>query len=181
MKKLLPRTVISLCAIALFAQANASEADVYINQNIGFNVEGYNYNQPALPCDIDKSLVELIINKSKKESIDMEAVITTEKIHNGKIPVISIDIEQLVLSKDHIYGKQTDFNLPKLQITVGIIKGEDLQTAKHTCAVASTSSEHIMHTDVVKYNQAGVSICGEAQKCLDDLSADVVQWLKPQL
>ncbi|TYK66529.1 hypothetical protein [Colwellia echini] len=181
MNILLSLTVINLWAIALITQANASEADVYINQNIGFNVEGYNYNQPALPCDIDKSLVELIIKKSKQQNIEIEAVTTTEKIHNGKIPVVSIDIEQLVLSKDHIYGKITDFNLPKLQITAGIIKGEDIQTAKHTCAVASTSSEHIKPTDVVKYNQPGVSICGEAQKCLEDLSKDVVQWLKPQL
>lgn len=44
---------------------NATEIKplVYLNKNIGFNIEGYNYQQPALPCDTDKKLVGLLKKK----------------------------------------------------------------------------------------------------------------------
>jgi len=105
---------------------------------------------------------------------------TKDKLENGTVPVVLIDILQLVLGKSHIYGEASNFNLPKIQINTGILKGNDLQTAKQTCLVA-ISSEHEMPTSTVTFDNPGVTICGEAQKCLNDLSEDVVEWLKPQL
>lgn len=180
-RTMLPITLLSLILITPYVSANDKNSAVYINKNVGFNIEGYSYKQPALPCDVDNKLVELIVEKSNATNIKMESVATKEKIQNGKIPVVYIDIEQLALSKEHVYGESNLYNLPKMQITTGILQGKELETAKHTCAVASTSSEHIMPTDVVEYDNLGITVCSEAQKCLEDLSKDVVEWLKPQL
>lgn len=160
--------------------ASESKPVVYVNQNMGFNIEGYQYNQPALPCDVDKRLAELLVKKGEKANLDIQAINSKEKIENGSIPVVLIDFEQLTLTESHNYGNDANFNLPKIQITAGLLKNEDLQTAKHTCAIAF-SSPSSLKSDIVKFDNPGVSICTEAQKCLEDLSTDVVDWLKPQI
>lgn len=181
MKKLLCITLICFCGITSSINAKESEPLVYINKDIGFNVEGYDYKQPALPCDVDKNLVNLLVKRSQKSHINMVAVEGKEKVQNGTVPVVLIDIEQLVLDESHNYGKSTNSNLPKIQITAGILNGKDIQTTKHTCAIATTSSNLLMTTDKVVYHRPVGDICTEAKKCLEDLSKDVVEWLKPQV
>ena len=180
MKKLLQITLIGLCALSSNLQADETKPLVYINKNIGFNVDDYKYDQPSFPCDIDKNLVELIISQGDKSDINMESVGTADKIKNGTIPVVLIDIEKLVLGEDHKYGETGISNLPKIQITAGILKGEDLQTAKHTCAIA-TLNNPIFSTDIITDNRAPVAKCEAVNKCLKDISKDVVEWLKPQV
>lgn len=181
MKNFIHITLISLCAFTTTINAKETEVDVYINQNVGFNVEGYDYKQPALPCDIDKSLVDFVVEKSKSADIHMQAVTSKDKVQNGIIPVVLIDIEQLVLGDEHNYGESTNSNLPKIQITAGVLKGKAIQTAKHTCAIASTANNLLLPTDKITYHIPPGSVCAEAQKCLKDLSKDVVEWLKPQV
>ena len=180
MKKLLCVTLLSLCAAMPSANAQESKSLVYVNKNMGFNVEGFQYNQPVLPCNVDKRLVELLIVKGKNAKLDIEAIESKEKIENGTIPVVLIDFEQLALGENHSYGTEANFNLPKIQITAGVLKNNKLQTAKHTCAIAALAPSSLP-TDVVKFDHPGVSICAEAQKCLEDLSTDIVGWLKPQV
>lgn len=181
MKTLLYITLLSLCMVnATTLHAKDSNPLVYVNKHVGFNIEGYNYKQPALPCDVDKRLVELLVKKADNADIDMQIVDSKEKVENGDVPVVLIDFEQLTLGEDHNYGTEANFNFPKIQINAGVLKNQELQTAKHTCAIA-LSTPSVMPTDVVKYNVPAVSICTEAQKCLEDLSTDVVDWLKPQV
>lgn len=179
MKTLIYIALMSLCAFT--TSASETKPLVYINKNVGFNVEGYDYKQPALPCDIDNNLVNLLIKKGNKSSLNMEAVESKEKVRNGTVPVVLIDIEQLVLGEEHNYGEATNSNLPKIQITAGLLKGKDLQTTKHTCAIATTQNELLMPTDKVTYNLPAGSVCIAAQKCLEDISKDIVTWLKPQV
>lgn len=181
MKKILQVTLIGLCTFTASVSAMDKSSSVYINKGIGFNIEGYNYEQPALPCDVDKKLVELVIAKGNKANLNIEAVETEEKIKNGIVPVVLIDIDELALSKDHNYGVGANHLLPKIKITAGVLKGEDLQTAKHTCVVARTEHNSTMQGDIVKYNNMNVSMCSEVQKCLEGLSKDVVEWLEPQV
>jgi hypothetical protein len=48
-----------LCPLLSFAAPESAPGDakaplVYINQNIGFNVKGYNYKQSEFPCNSQK-------------------------------------------------------------------------------------------------------------------------------
>lgn len=180
MKKLIPITLICLCTFSSNIQANDTKPLVYINKNIGFNVDDYKYQQPSFPCDIDKNLVDLMISQSDKSDLKMQSVETADKIKNGTIPVVLIDIEKLVLGEEHKYGETSNSNLPKIQITAGILKGEVLQTAKHTCAIA-TLRDPVLFTDVIVNDRPPVAKCEAVNRCLKDISKDVVEWLKPQV
>lgn len=175
-----------LCPLLAVADSKSAPLDakaplVYINQNIGFNVEGYKYTQSAFPCDIDKVLVSNLVDQAKRDGIRLEPVGTADKILNGVIPVVAIDIEQLVLGDEkRQFGTKQSNPLPKVQVTVALIKGKDnMVTAKHTCAIM-TLNEFTPSTDVLDLG-TGVTVCSATRKCLKDLSKDVVEWVSPQL
>lgn len=180
MIKLIHITLISLCVFTTSIHANEKKPLIYINKNIGFNVDDYKYDQPAFPCKIDENLVDLLIDESNKSDIKMESVETADKIRNGTIPVVLIDIEKLVLGEEHKYGEKANSNLPKIQITAALLKGQDMQTAKHTCAIPIVN-DSLMLTDVITYNRPAVAKCDAVSKCLEDISKDVVEWVKPQV
>ena len=163
-------------------QRNSAAPLVYVNQNLGFNVKGYKYKQSEFPCDIDKVLVSNLVEDSKSGGINMEPVSTADKILNGTIPVLAIDIEQLVLGDEkRQFGTKQRSNLPKVQVTVALIKGkDDIVTAKHTCAIM-TLNEFSPSTDVLDLGSTGVTVCSATRKCLKDLSKDVVNWMSPQV
>lgn len=163
------------------APLGANAPLVYVNQNIGFNVKGYKYKQSEFPCEIDKVLVSNLVERAQGDGIRLEAVATTDKIRNGVIPVLAVDIEQLVLGgKERQYGVKQDMSLPKVQITVALIKGEDMVTAKHTCAIM-TLNEFSPSTNVLDLGNTGTTVCSATRKCLRDLSKDVVEWMSPQV
>jgi hypothetical protein len=175
-----------LCPLSVFAAPESAPQDakeplVYINQNIGFNVKGYKYKQSEFPCDIDKVLVSNLVEQAKSDGIRLEPVATADKILNGVVPVVAIDIEQLVLgNEERQFGTKQTNTLPKVQVTVALIKGkDDMVTAKHTCAIM-TLNEFTPSTDVVDLG-SGVTVCSATRKCLRDLSKDVVEWVSPQL
>ncbi len=172
------RAIIS--ALALSSAVAHAEPQAYINENFGFNVKGYNYTQSEFPCDIDKNLVALLLERGKKEGLNLEAARTADKIRNGVIPVIAIDVEQLVLgSKEHVYGADPHSTLPKVQVTAAVIKGDELVTAKHTCAIA-TLNQLTPSSNVLDLGTTG-TICSVTRRCLRDLSKDIINWAAPQL
>ena len=155
---------------------------VYINKNFGFNVKGFKYKQSEFPCDIDKVLVSALVDSSRKEDIRLEPVSTAAKINNGVIPVLAIDIEQLVLGdQQHQFGTKQTSTLPKVQITAALVKNKaSIVTAKHTCAIMSLN-EFTPSTDVLDLGSNGVTVCDATKKCLQDLSKDVIGWIEPQI
>lgn len=168
-----------LASVSVWA---AEPADAYINQNIGFNVPGYKYAQSEFPCNVDKMLVEGITKRGTKEGITIEPVSTADKIQNGVIPVIAIDIEQMILGneKDAQFGTKSDVGLPKLQVMAAVVKGNDIVTAKHTCAIVSLR-EFTPSSDVLDMGTPGVTYCKAMRKCIRELSKDLVDWAEPQL
>lgn len=175
-----------LCSVSTVGAPESAPLDakaplVYINQNIGFNVKGYKYKQSEFPCDIDKVLVSNIVDQAKRDGIRIEPIGTADKILNGVIPVVAIDIEQLVLgSEERQFGTKQSNTLPKVQVTVALIKGkDDMVTAKHTCAIM-TLNEFTPSTNVLDLGN-GVTVCSATRKCLKDLSKDVVEWVSPQV
>ncbi len=155
---------------------------VYVNQNVGFNVKGYKYKQSEFPCNIDKVLVSNLVDRASASGIRMEPVATADKIMNGVVPVLAIDVEQLVLGGDkRQFGTKRSSNLPKVQVTVAMIKGkDDMVTAKHTCAIM-TLNEFTPSTNVMDLGGNGVTVCSATEKCLKDLSKDVVEWMSPMV
>ncbi len=180
---LIPVLVCPALAVAApeSAPLDAKAPLVYINQNIGFNVKGYKYKQSEFPCDIDKVLVSNLVDQAKSDGIRLEPVGTADKILNGVVPVVAIDIEQLVLGNEtRQFGTKQNNPLPKVQVTVALIKGKDnMVTAKHTCAIM-TLNEFTPSTSVLDLG-SGVTVCSATRKCLKDLSKDVVEWVSPQL
>lgn len=179
MKAIATTLLTALLAGNINAWAGEQDPKVYINQHLGFNVPGYKYTQSEMPCDIDKKLVEYLITDGRKSSLSMESVSTAEKIRNGVIPVLAMDIEQLVLSKDFRFGDRSDHPLPKVQITAAIIKGKEMETAKHTCAIA-TLNEFTPNSNILDLGTT-ISVCGATHKCLKDLSKDIIEWVAPQV
>ncbi len=172
-----------LLAIAATEQPLKADAPlVYVNQNFGFNVKGYKYAQAEYPCNIDKVLVENLISRAKSEGIRLEAISTIDKIQNGVIPILAIDVEQLVLgNQERQFGTKQDSSLPKVQITAAFVKNKDsFVTAKHTCAIA-TLSEFSPTSDITDLGSNGVTICSATRKCLRELSKDVMEWVAPQV
>lgn len=168
-----------LASVSVWA---AEPVDAYINQNVGFNVPGYKYTQSEFPCNVDKMLVEGITKRGAKEGITIEPVSTVDKIQNGVIPVIAIDIEQMILGneKDEQFGTKSDVGLPKLQVMAAVVKGNDMVTAKHTCAIV-TLREFTPSSDVLDMGTPGITYCRAMRKCIRELSKDVVDWAEPQL
>lgn len=168
------------CLISASAWA-VEPTNAYINQNIGFNVPGYKYTQSEFPCKVDKVLVEEITKRGAKEGIHIEPVTTIDKIQNGVIPVIAIDIEKMVLGNDKAsqFGTSTG-DLPMMQVTAAIVKGSDVITAKHTCAIVNLN-EFTPSTNVLDLGTPGVTYCKGMRKCIRELSKDVVDWAGPQL
>jgi hypothetical protein len=168
--------------LSLCASAAVAAPQVYLNKNLGFNVEGYKYDQAEFPCDIDNVLIKSLTKRSKSAGIEMEVVSTVDKISNGVIPVLAIDIEQLVLNEKFRFGAKSSSNLPRVQVTAALITGtgkDGVVTAKHSCAIATlnefTPSSNVMDLGTV------ATVCSATRKCLNDLSKDIVQWVAPQL
>ncbi len=167
---------------ASLAQSSDATPDIYLNQNLGFNVEGYNYAQSEFPCEINTTLVNKIVERATEKGIRMEAAGTADKLLNGKVPVLAIDIEALALGSDFTFGTETRSNLPSVKVTAGLIDEKlpgGAVTAKHSCAIATlnqlTPSSNIMDLGTTH------TMCSAAHKCLNDLSNDIVEWVSPQL
>ncbi len=182
-----PLLILALaCPLMAFAESKPAPLDakaplVYVNQNLGFNVKGYKYKQSEFPCEIDKVLVGNLVDQARADGITLEPVSTADKIRNGTIPVLAIDIEQLVLGDaKRQFGTKQSSNLPKVQVTVALIKGDDMVTAKHTCAIM-TLNEFTPSTNVLDLGSTGTTVCSATRKCLGDLSKDVVDWMAPQV
>lgn len=174
---LLP-TLLAFCLIGLETQANQTP-EIYLNQNLGFNIPGFNYQQSEYPCEMDKVLVINLAERSKKEGIDMQPTGDPDKILNGTIPVLAIDVEELVLSKNFRFGSKSKSNLPRVKVTAALIKGQDGKdtvTAKHSCAIA-TLNEFTPSSDILDMGTTA-TVCKATQKCLRELSKDIVQWVE---
>ncbi len=182
LKLTLGTLTLSTLVVAPSVLASGEPTLVYLNQNIGFNVKGYKYEQSQFPCDIDKVLVQRLTEQAKTRGIQLEPVATADKILNGVIPVVAIDVEQLVLGgKERQFGTKQVSPLPKVQVTAALVKGKDqIVTAKHTCAIM-TLNEFTPSSNVLDLGSNGVTTCAATRKCLKDLSKDVVDWVIPQL
>lgn len=179
---LITLSLLTSVSFSLMATADTKEPLVYLNQNIGFNVPGYSYKQSEFPCDIDKVLVRRLVEQAKKEGIQLEPVGSANKILNGVVPVVAIDIEQLVLGDGkRQFGTRKSNPLPKVQVTAALIKGKDnMVTAKHTCAIM-TLNEFTPSSNILDMGHSGTTVCSATRKCLNDLSRDVIEWVSPQL
>lgn len=175
------RYLVAACTLAVLppSHANNNSVNLYINQNIGFNVEGYKYTQKSFPCKLDQVLVGHLLEESQQRQLNAEAVATADKINNGVIPVLALDVEQLVLTEEVQYGPKSSHPLPKVQVMAALVKGEKSVTAPHMCAITTlsefTSSSNILDMGTV------ATVCTAVNRCLQRLSDDVVDWLEPQL
>ncbi|MDO3381504.1 hypothetical protein [Gilvimarinus algae] len=163
----------------------ANKPDIYLNENIGFNVEGYKYAQEEFPCEVDKLLVEKILERGQEQQLNIQATNAQGDIYNQGIPVMAIDIEALVLGSDeHSYGTRSHSNLPSVKVTAALIDtsrfSEGFVQARQSCAIA-TLNEFNPSSNVLDLGSGGVTVCGAIEKCVSDLGKDVVKWAGSQL
>ena len=184
----LQHCLLLLCAIG-FSSGIWAESEsplIYINENLGFHVEGYNYSQSEFPCDLDKSLVEQIIQRGAEENLRVEPVNTKEKLQNGRITVLAIDIESLVLgSEEFTFGTRSDSKLPHVGVTAALIAEhlpEGFSAAEHSCSILSPNDLTPSSGSVLDMGTYGKTVCSVIRdKCLNRLSKDIVQWMLPQV
>lgn len=178
--KRLPLFALILTGLAWACRA---ETDVYVNRHIGFDVAGYNYQQKEYPCDIDRRLIEHLIEQGPGQQIRYIATDGRDDIYNKGIPVLAIDINALVLNKEHVYGTRAHSHLPRVKITSVLIEkkrfAEGYVQAQQRCAIATlnelTPSSSVLDLGV------NSTICGAVDKCLLDLSEEVTDWVSTEL
>ena len=174
---------LACCSTSVWSESEATL--IYINENLGFHVEGYNYNQSEFPCDLDKSLVEQVIQRGAKENLRIEPVNTQEKLRNGRIPVLAIDIESLILgSEEFTFGTRSESKLPHVGVTVALFAEhlpEGFSAAEHSCSIL-TPNDLVPSSSVLDMGTYGHTVCSVIRtKCLNRLSKDIVQWVLPQI
>lgn len=164
-------------------RTTARPAQIYLNENLGFNIEGYNYAQEQLPCEIEKTLVLSLLERAEKQGLAMQAVNTADKIRAGDIPVLAIDIEGLALgSEEFTFGMKSNSKLPAVKVTAALIHATEpnsVVTASHSCGFSSLR-EFTPSSNVLDMGTAH-TVCSATHKCLNDLSNDIVEWLVPLL
>jgi hypothetical protein len=172
--------IVFLLCVSMVSVADDSKPLVYLNKNIGFNALGFKYNQKSFPCDIDKSLITGLVEQSKKRKIPLEVIGTREKVRNGTIPVLSVDVEQLVLAKKgHNYGTKKNGSLPMIRTTAAILKGKNLITTKNICTFANLR-EFTPSSDVLDLGTT-TTVCQALRRCAKDLSKDIMTWTVTEL
>lgn len=176
MKKILLASSLCIFTSTSFANAEPMQQKLYINKNLGFNIAGFKYTQSEIPCEIDQQLVAMLTEEAKNKGINAEPVSTAAKIRNGVIPVLAIDIEELVLNKDFKFGSKTRSNLPQIKVTAGIFNSDAIQTQEHSCSIATlnelTPSSNVLDMGTV------TTVCSAMHKCLKDLSKDIAAWVE---
>ncbi len=161
-------------------QVAAAPGKVYLNEKVGFNVKGYKYSQKKFPCEVDVKLVVSLLDQGKKQNIPMELVGTPEKLRNGVIPVLAVDVEQLALGKEGFnYSRSKNNSLPMIQVTAAIISGGNLVSSKHTCAFASLN-DFTPSSSVLDLGTS-TTVCGALRKCAGDLGKDIMTWAGSEL
>lgn len=185
MKHLTPISILALMVAAPFATAATLSADaplIYVNENFGFNVKGYKYQQSEIPCKIDKNLVASLIEKGAEENIRIEAVKTAEKIRSKKASVLLIDIDGLILGgSKHSYGMKKSNDLPSIKVTAALVdNAKNTHTLEsHQCSIMALHEFSPSSSILDMGNTA--TVCSATRKCIKDLSKDLIKWLKPQL
>jgi len=165
--------------------AESGKPLIYINENLGFNVKGYNYNQSEYPCDIDKVLVKEIVERGGKSNLRIEPTSSADKLHSGKAPVLAIDVESLALGDEEFtFGTRSDSKMPSVGVTAALIADhlpEGLNSDKHHCSIVN-SNDLVPNSSVLDMGTYGYTVCDAVQKkCLNHLSQDIVDWILPQL
>lgn len=174
--------IVSLVSVNAVAQTK----EVYLNRDIGFNVKGYKYNQEELPCEVDKYLVEDLVERGKKQDLNFTTVGTGDKIDKPNAPVLAIEIDSLSLGKEGFnFGRRgADNVLPAVKVTAALIRGEDQGgnvLAKHSCAILHVNEVSPGSSGILDMGTYGVTVCDATKKCLRELNNDVVDWVKPQV
>lgn len=170
--------------LSLAAWAETKPPQLYVNENLGFNVEGYDYAQSEYPCDLDKILVNNIVERASASGFHTEAAGTADKLHSSGAPVLAIDIDALVLgSEEFTFGTRSHSHLPSVRVTVALIKDDipdGFTTARHSCSIA-TLNELSPSSNILDLGAYGTTVCSATRRCLGRLSKDIVQWVTPQL
>lgn len=184
MKYLTPISILALTLAAPFVTAASLSADaplIYVNENFGFNVKGYKYEQSEIPCEIDKNLVASLIERGAEKNIRIEAVKTADKIRSKKVPVLLVDIDGLILGGKHSYGMKKSNDLPSIKITTALVNNaKNTHTLEsHQCSIMALHEFSPSSSILDMGNTA--TVCSATRKCVKDLSKDLVEWLKSQL
>lgn len=175
MRNLLPSLfLLSVYSAAVFA--NVAEARYYLNPHVGFDVEGFNYQQKQFPCRADSVLIERFEKRAGEYGIVFDTLHKPAKpLHNYQ-PLIAIDVTELVLTDDVAYGKNPQHPLPKMAINLAIVNGDDRVISKQSCAISSLS-EFTSSSDILDMGTV-TTVCGALERCIGRLAKDSLQWIK---
>lgn len=163
--------LVAACSSTSTVSGNAKT--VYINENVGFAVKGYSYEQDGLVCDIDKYLVTALVDKAAAKNINL----VRTKVVSQQGPLLALDIESLVLGQNERAYIGNNAVEPKIGVAAGLlIKGRapELTAISQQCVAFSDQM-------ALSNAAAGGSNCSSLNKCARRMSGDIIDWLAPQI
>lgn len=183
MKIILDKQVLCSLIIATLIPSYVHAApDMYLNENLGFNVKGYNYKQNEFPCKVDKLIVKQTLKRAKKKDWKIEATGTSDKIYGSGLPVLAMDINGLILgSEEHTYGAKSSTNLPSVRVTAAIIDKkypDGLITEDLMCAIGELQDLAPPTSSVMDLGVPSKTVCDVIEVCVKDLGKDIVDWVE---
>lgn len=166
-------SVLLVAACSSAPTVNGDAKTVFINENVGFAVKGYSYEQDGLVCDIDNYLINTLVDRAAEKNINLVRVKTAAQ----QGPLLALDIESLVIGqnkRDYVGNNAVE---PEIGVAAGLlVKGRapELTTISHQC-VAFSDQVALSNT------AGGSSNCSNLNKCARRMSGDIIDWLAPQI
>lgn len=175
-------TVLAGCSTAPVLTADAPV--VYLNSNIGVNLDDYKYTQPEMICQVDEEMVEHITLRAAKENIRVVPVYTYMEMEEAS-NVLAIDVTDLPDETQTVHAGSKSVN-PKLGITAAFIDKTPktpltLSFKEHCTAKVDHGGSTTTAAGDTFGGGAGFSVCKEMRRCARRVSAGVADWLAEEV
>lgn len=175
--------IVSVALLSACSSAPVITADapiVYLNSNVGLNLDDYKYSQSNMTCGVDNELIENITLRAAKENIRILPVYTYLEV-DAADNVLAIDITDLPDSAETNHSGSKTVS-PKLGISAAYIEKnagnphaltfDDHCTGKFPSGGSKTNA-----AGQTTGGGSGSGICREMRRCARRISANITDWL----
>lgn len=172
--------VIAISACSSSPTVTHDAPTIYLNSNVGLNLEEYKYSQNQMTCDVDNELIDNITLTAAKENIRVLQVYTYLEMEAAD-NVLAIDITDLPNSTETNYSGSRNVS-PKLGISAAYIEkgtntSRSLNFDDHCTGRFSHGGSHTNAAGQTTGGGSGPGICREVRRCARKISANITNWL----
>lgn len=170
--------VLSACSSTPVVTADAPI--VYLNSNVGLNLDDYKYSQSNMTCGVDDELIENITLRAAKENIRILPVYTYLEV-DAADNVLAIDITDLPDSSETNHSGSKTVS-PKLGISAAYIEKDAVNPQAltfddHCTGKFPNGGSKTNAVGQITGGASGSGICREMRRCARRISANITDWL----